>query len=174
MTQHPPSASDDFFHSGEQTAQYRWGTRTLWDRPRRERLLYREIPATFIPRLARAPFFFLASSNAGGECDCSFKGGNPYAIAVIDARRFVFPDFEGNGAFMSLGNILQNPRVGCLFIDFNDGARLRINGRASIHETGDLMACFPGAARVVAVDVEQVVPNCDRYIPRLLPVGAEA
>jgi hypothetical protein len=70
---------------------------------------------------------------------------------------------------MSLGNILLNPKVGCLFIDFGDGARLRVNGRASIHEDGPVAALFPTHARVVLVDIEQVVPNCARHVPRLQP-----
>ena len=90
-------------------------------------------------------------------------------IRVLDQRRFAFADFDGNGAFMSLGNILLNPRVGCLFIDFSDGARLRVNGRASIHEDGPLLALFPQQHRVVLVDIEQVVPNCARNVPRLQP-----
>ena len=73
---------------------------------------------------------------------------------------------------MSLGNILLNPRVGCLFIDFSDGARLRVNGRASIREHGPLLALFPQQARVVLVDIEQVVPNCARHVPRLQPPAA--
>jgi predicted pyridoxine 5'-phosphate oxidase superfamily flavin-nucleotide-binding protein len=71
---------------------------------------------------------------------------------------------------MSLGNILVNPHVGCLFIDFSDGARLRVNGRATIYDQGEALKLFPEARRVVVVEVEQVVPNCRNYVPRLLPV----
>ena len=62
----------------------------------------------------------------------------------------------------------QNPQVGCLFIDFSDGARLRINGRAEIHEHGPLMTHFPGSRRVVLVNIDEVVPNCAQHIPRLV------
>lgn len=159
--------TDQDFHAGEVAAQRRWNTTGLWDAARRQRLLWTHIPAEFHARLESAPFFFLATSDGTGRCDCSFKGGGPGLIRVLDERRFVFPDFDGNGAFMSLGNLLRNPRVGCLFIDFTDGARLRINGAASIHETGEFAELFPGAARVVLVEVEQVTPNCSRHIPRL-------
>ncbi len=159
------------FHPGEQAAQQRWQTADLWDSVRKERLLWDHIPELFQSRIEGAPFFFLATSAPDGRCDCSFKGGGPGLIRVLDARRFAFPDFDGNGAFMSLGNILLNPQVGCLFIDFNDGARLRVNGRASIHEDGPVAAIFPEHRRVVLVDIEQVVPNCPQHIPRLQAVA---
>ncbi|MBU1665643.1 MAG: pyridoxamine 5'-phosphate oxidase family protein [Gammaproteobacteria bacterium] len=159
--------NDQNFHAGEVAAQRRWNTGDIWDAVRRQRLLWKHIPAEFHARLESAPFFFLATCDDTGRCDCSFKGGGPGLVRVLDERRFAFPDFDGNGAFMSLGNLLRNPQVGCLFIDFTDGARLRINGAASIHETGEFAELFPGAARVVLVEVEQVVPNCSRHIPRL-------
>lgn len=156
------------FHRGETEAQCRWHTAALWDRARRERLLWDHIPPELHAHIQAAPFFFLATSDSKGRCDCSFKGGGPGLIRILDERRFVFPDFAGNGAFMSLGNILVNPQVGCLFIDFSDGARLRVNGRAAISEDAALLDLFAGAERVVLVSVEQVVPNCARHVPRLV------
>ena len=89
-----------------------------------------------------------------------------------------FPHFEarvkGNGAYMSLGNILLNPYVSMLFIDFADGARLRVNGRASIHENAEMMEPFPQAECVVVVDIELVAPSCSAYIPRLVPAESAA
>lgn len=163
--------ADDQFHAGEAAAQARWNESELWDAARRQRLLWDHIPAALQARVAGAPFFFLATSAADGRCDCSFKGGGPGLIRILDERRFAFPDFDGNGAFMSLGNLLQNPQVGCLFIDFADGARLRVNGRASIHENDDIAALFPACRRAVLVDIEQVVPNCPQHVPRLLPAS---
>lgn len=171
---------ETFFHAGETAAQTRWNTRQQWDESRRERLLWDRIPAEFHARIEGAPFFFLATSSADGRCDCSFKGGGPGLIRILDAQRFAFPDFDGNGAFMSLGNLLQNPQVGCLFIDFADGARLRVNGRATIHERSNgsdcgnpVAALFPDSPRVVLVDVEEVVPNCPRHIPLMQPVDTK-
>ena len=164
--------TNNAFHRGETEAQRRWHTAALWDQARKQRLLWDHIPAGLHSRIEAVPFFFLATSDNEGRCDCSFKGGGPGLIKILDERRFAFPDFAGNGAFMSLGNILVNPQVGCLFIDFSDGARLRVNGRAAISEDPALLGLFAGAERVVLVRVEQVVPNCARHVPRLLP-GAE-
>ena len=159
------------FHDGEVAAQQRWNTAELWDESRKQRLLMQEIPQEFHQRLSAAPFFFLATSDKQGQCDCSFKGGGPGLVKIINAQQFAFPDFSGNGAFMSLGNILQNPQVGCLFIDFNDGARLRINGIAEIVEGESAQQLFADAERAVVVSVQQVVPNCAAHIPRLLPIN---
>jgi len=161
--------TDQPFHPGELEAQRRWATAGSWDDARRKRLLWDHIPLEFHARLEAATFFFLATGSPDGRCDCSFKGGGPGLIRILDTKQFVFPDFDGNGAFMSLGNILINPHVGCLFIDFNDGGRLRVNGRAKIIEHGPLLVHFPGATRVVLVNVEQVVPNCPQHVPRLVP-----
>lgn len=156
------------FHPGEEAAQQRWNTASWWDEARRMRLLWDHIPGEFHARLESAPFFFLATSAADGRCDCSFKGGGPGVVRILDAKRFAFADFDGNGAFMSLGNLLANPHVGCLFIDFTDGARLRVNGKARIVDAGEMLALFPGHTRVVEVSVEQVVPNCPKHIPHLV------
>ncbi|WP_461519751.1 pyridoxamine 5'-phosphate oxidase family protein [Porticoccus sp.] len=156
------------FHPGERQAQRSWGTTTLWTAERQEQLLWESIPVEIQPRIESAPFFFLATSDDRGHCDCSFKGGGPGLVRVIDDRHFAFPDFDGNGAFMSLGNILCNPHVGCLFIDFTDGARLRINGLAKIIEAAEAKRLFPDADRAIVVAIKQVIPNCAKYIPKLI------
>jgi len=161
------------FHPGELDAQRRWGDPALWTEARRGQLLWDRLPEPVQTRIAAAPFFFLATSAPDGRCDCSFKGGGPGLVRVLDARRLAFPHFEarvkGNGAYMSLGNILLNPHVSLLFVDFADGARLRVNGRASIHDDGAALAAFPQAECVVVVDIELVVPSCPRYVPRMVP-----
>ena len=160
------------FHHGELAAQQRWGDPALWTEARKSQLLWESIPEQLFPRIEAAPFFFLATSNEEGRCDCSFKGGGPGLVRMLSGTRLAFPHFEprvkGNGTYMTLGNLLVNPHVSLLFIDFNDGARLRVNGRASIHDNATLQAPFPQAECVVVVDIELVVPSCSSYIPRLV------
>ncbi len=161
------------FHAGELDAQQRWGNPGLWTEARIAQLIWDHIPEQIQPRIEAAPFFFLATSHPDGRCDCSFKGGGPGLVKVLSPTRLAFPHFEarvkGNGAYMSLGNILLNPHVSMLFIDFADGARLRVNGRASIHENAGMMEQFPQAECIVAVDIELVAPSCPAYVPRLVP-----
>ncbi len=163
----------DIFTATELEAQRRWGDPELWDEARVARLIWDHIPEQYQMRVESAPFFFIATANARGECDCSFKGGGPNLLHVPDVpdgRHLAFPDFDGNNAFMTLGNILDNPHVGILFIDFRDGARLRVNGRATIHDRGEPLTWFADARRVVCVEITQVVANCANFVPRLAPV----
>ena len=164
---------EDVFSSGELAAQDRWGNPELWTEARIAQLIWDHIPEQLHARIEVAPFFFLASSDREGRCDCSFKGGGPGLVKVLAPNRVAFPHFEarvkGNGAYMSLGNILVNPYVSMLFIDFADGARLRVNGRATIHESGPMKELFPQAECVVVVDIELVAPSCSSYIPLMVP-----
>lgn len=128
--------------------------------------------AAFVESL---PFFFIATANARGECDCSLRGreydasGRPYALVkAIDAQTLIFPDYRGNGFFNSLGNILVNGRIGMLFIDFESRHRVRINGRAHLVEDRHAHAeLWPLAERYVQVTTEQVYANCRARIPRM-------
>ena len=167
---------EDVFSSGELAAQDRWGSPELWTEARIAQLIWDRIPEQLHARLEAAPFFFLATSDQNGRCDCSFKGGGPGLIKVLSPTRIAFPHFEarvkGNGVYASLGNIQVNPYVSMLLIDFTDGARLRINGRATIHENAAMMEPFPQAECVVVVDIELVAPSCSSYIPLMVPTGA--
>ena len=162
------------FHEGEISAQQRWGNPELWTEARIKQLIWENIPEQIHARIEAAPFFFLATSSTDGRCDCSFKGGGPGIIKVLSPNRLIFPHFEarvkGNGAYMSLGNILLNPYVSLMFVDFSDGARLRINGRASISDDAAMLKQFPQAECVIAVDIELVAPSCSSYIPRMVQV----
>jgi predicted pyridoxine 5'-phosphate oxidase superfamily flavin-nucleotide-binding protein len=107
---------------------------------------------------------FLATCDAEGHPDCSYKGGDPGFVRVVGDDELVFPDYDGNGMFRSLGNILVNPAVGLLFIDFSRPRRLRVNGTARLVEEDPLLATYPGATLLVRVEAEHVFPNCPRYI----------
>ncbi len=166
------------FHDGELDAQQRWGNPELWTEARINQLIWDRLPEEIHGRIEAAPFFFLATSAPDGRCDCSFKGGGPGLVKVLAPQRLAFPHFEarvkGNGVYASLGNILLNPYVSLLFIDFSDGARLRVNGKASIHENAEMMAAFPQAECVIVVDIELVAPSCPAYIPRMVPADSIA
>src|SRR5208337_1817106 len=95
--------------------------------------------------------------------ECSYKGGLPGFVRILDDRTLAFPDYDGNGMFRSLGNILANPRIGLLFINFEDPDRLRINGLATVHRNHPL-ATFPDAKLIIRVKAQRIFPNCPRYI----------
>ena len=110
--------------------------------------------------IARAPMFFLATADAEGHPDCSYKGGLPGFVRVVDDVTLAFPSYDGNGQFRSLGNLTVNPHVGMLFIDFEATKRIRVNGVASIDHEDPLLRrlsrCRCGRARARARDLSEL------------------
>jgi uncharacterized protein len=108
--------------------------------------------------------FFLATADAAGQPQCSYKGGDPGFVRVIDESTIAFPLYDGNGMFLSAGNIGENPSVALLFVDFAGGSRLRLTGEASIDPDDPLIESYPGALLVVRVRARAVFANCRRYV----------
>ena len=154
------------YHAGNRQLQERFDSRRIADRLEQVTLhdRFTDNDRAFVERSA---MFFLATADAQGQPDVSYKGGLPGFVRVVDATTLAFPDYDGNGMFKSLGNILVNPRVGLLFIDFEHPGRMRVNGRASLALDDPLLADFPGAQLVVRVHAERIFPNCPRYIHRM-------
>jgi predicted pyridoxine 5'-phosphate oxidase superfamily flavin-nucleotide-binding protein len=112
----------------------------------------------------RLDLFFLATVNARGEPSCSYKGGDPGFVRVLDAKTLVFPSYDGNGMYLSMGNVTANGHVGMLFIDLTSPKRLRVNGTARIEPADFVTPGYAEAQFVVAVSIREVFPNCPRYI----------
>jgi len=153
------------YHVGNRRLQEEFGSRRLADRL--ERVTFREAftdsDRAFVEG---AGFFFLATADAEGRPDCSFKGGMPRFVRVTGPAELAFPDYDGNGMFKSLGNLLVNPAVGMLFIDMGEKPRrLRVNGMATVVRDGPALADFTGAQLLVRVAARAIFPNCPRYIP---------
>jgi predicted pyridoxine 5'-phosphate oxidase superfamily flavin-nucleotide-binding protein len=151
------------YHQGSRELQDHFQTRALADRlaERLARDAFTDEDRAFIES---RPLFFLATADERGRPECSYKGGLPGFVRVIEPRVLAFPSYDGNGMFKSLGNLLVNPQVGMLFIDFESPKRLRVNGRASLSDDDPLLAEFVGAQLIVRVVPEAIFPNCPRYI----------
>lgn len=116
--------------------------------------------------ITEAPFFFIATADASGRPDSSFKGGLPGFVRITGPDELAFPDYDGNGMGRTLGNIRENPQVGLLFIRMGETPRrLRVNGIAQVSRTDPLMAEVTGATAIVRVRSHFTFPNCPRYIP---------
>jgi hypothetical protein len=111
-------------------------------------------------------FFYLATVNQHGQPTVSYKGGNPGFVKVIDANTLLFPNYDGNGMYLSMGNIGANAKVGFLFMDFERPYRLRAQGAAEISAAPELLAHYKEAELVVRVTVSELWMNCPRYIHR--------
>jgi len=152
------------FHDGNRRLQDQFDSRRISDRLEEKltRQAFTDQDRAFIEQ---SMFFFLATADAGGRPDCSFKGGAPGFVRVVGPGELAFPDYDGNGMFKSLGNILANPGVGLLFIDMGEKPRrLRVNGTASVSRDDPLMQRFAGAQLLVRVQARAIFPNCPRYI----------
>lgn len=108
--------------------------------------------------------FFLTSVDHRGYPTCSYKGGAPGFVRVVDSKTIAFPSYNGNGMFLSMGNIETNHKVGMLFIDFEHPNRVRVHGVASIDRDDPLLAEFAGAELMVRVTVTETFINCPRYV----------
>ena len=110
--------------------------------------------------------FFLATVDGTGQPTCSYKGGDPGFVKVVDPGTIAFPSYDGNGMFLSMGNIRATARVGLLFIDLETPHRLRVQGTASVGERDPLLAAYTGADLVVRIAVDRIFVNCSRYVHR--------
>jgi predicted pyridoxine 5'-phosphate oxidase superfamily flavin-nucleotide-binding protein len=158
--------SPEAYHAGMRRLQDRFDSRRLADRldEKLGRCAFAREDRAFI---AASRMFFLATADRDGAPDCSYKGGDPGFVRVTADDELAFPSYDGNGMFRSLGNVLVNPAVALLFIDFDSPRRLRVNGRASIDEDDPLLASFGGAQLVVRVRAQRIFPNCPRYVHRM-------
>jgi predicted pyridoxine 5'-phosphate oxidase superfamily flavin-nucleotide-binding protein len=154
------------YHAGSRAIQDRFDSRRIADRLEQV-TVHEQLSEWDVHFIEHASMFFLATADADGWPDCSFKGGLPGFVEVLDDRTLAFPSYDGNGMFRSLGNMAVTAKVGMLFIDFEDPSRMRINGMATVQFDGDLLGGFDGAQAVVRVDVKRVFPNCPRYIHRM-------
>jgi uncharacterized protein len=159
-------AENSPYHAGMRELQDRFDTRRLADRID-EKLGRSAFSAEDRELIESRELFFLATADAAGRPDCSYKGGAPGFVRVTGAAELAFPSYDGNGMFRSLGNVLANPAVALLFIDFEQPRRLRVNGRASFSADDPLLRNFEGAQLVVRIHAERIFPNCPRYIPRM-------
>ena len=157
---------DAMYHEGMRRLQDVRETRPIADRLRQAtvRTGFTEEDRAFI---GRAAMFFIATADAEGRPDCSYKGGLPGFVRVLDERTLAIPDYDGNGMYRTWGNVLVNPHVGLLFLDFENPKRMRVTGTAQVREDDPLRAEFPGSVFIVRVAAELVFPNCPRYIHKM-------
>jgi predicted pyridoxine 5'-phosphate oxidase superfamily flavin-nucleotide-binding protein len=150
------------YNQGSRRFQDRFDTRRLADRiEERSRTTIDESDRGFIEG---CDMFFIATADADGKPQCSYKGGEPGFVRVLDERTIAFPNYDGNGMYLTAGNAAVNPQVGLLFVNFEVRKRLRLNGIASHSADDPLLAEYPEAQFLWRVEATEVFPNCPRYI----------
>lgn len=154
------------YHAGMRQLQDARETRALADRLQQV-TVRREFTEEDRAFVQRCPMVFVATADGHGHPDCSYKGGLPGFVRVLDERNLAFPDYDGNGMYRTWGNVLVNPNVGLLFIDFEGSKRIRVNGTAQVREDDPLRNEFPGSVLIVRVAATHIFPNCPRYIHKM-------
>jgi predicted pyridoxine 5'-phosphate oxidase superfamily flavin-nucleotide-binding protein len=173
----PTSTSNAaYVRSGERTLQDRLGTRE-----RAEQFYDRQVLDHLSEPMRRfigqQQMMFLATSDAKGACDSTLRAGPPGFVVVLDEHRLAWPEYRGNGVMASRGNILENPHVGLLFVDFvRDVIGLHVNGTATLVDEAELRdlpgmpdESAPGRRpeQWVVAHVEEAYIHCAKFIPRL-------
>ena len=155
------------YHEGNRHLQDQYDSRRISDRLE-EKLTRTAFSADDKAFIESTIYFFMSTADAKGRPDCSFKGGPPGFVRVTGPSELAFPDYDGNGMFKSLGNLLVNANVGLLFIDLHERPRrLRVNGAATVSREDPLLADTVGAQMIVRVQAHATFPNCPRYIPKM-------
>jgi predicted pyridoxine 5'-phosphate oxidase superfamily flavin-nucleotide-binding protein len=151
------------YHDGSRELQDRFDTRRLADRIE-ERIVHDQIDDGDRAFIEARDMFFIATTDEDGQPQSSYKGGEPGFVRVLDEKTIAFPLYDGNGMYLTAGNLMTTKKVGLLFIDFEGRKRMRLNGVASVADDDSLLAEFPEAQMIVRVTATEVFPNCPRYI----------
>lgn len=163
----------DFYHEGSRQLQERFETRPLADR-----LVEAIVSGQISPKdkefIEAQNMFFLATVDNDGRPNCSYKGGSVGLVKVLDEQTLAFPLYDGSGMYISAGNVLVNPHVSMLFVDFQRQARLRVNGSAFMQDDDPLLTDWPEAELVLRVRLRELFPNCPRYIHKMTLVEESA
>src|SRR6266481_3987808 len=150
----------EIYSEKHRALQQRFDTSRLADRL--EQLARPTIPDDTKTFIESRDMFFLTSVDHRGYPTCSYKGGAAGFVRVVDLNTIVFPSYNGNGMFLSMGNINTSHKVGMLFIDFETPHRLRVHGDATIEQNDPMLAEFIGAELLVRVAVTEAFVNCPR------------
>ena len=153
-----------FYTESQKQLQGAFDSRKLADRLEEAIVTDQIVPEMHQRFIESRDFFFLATVNAQGEPTVSHKGGPVGVVTVVDANTLVFPSYDGNGMFLSMGNIAETAKIGMLFIDFETPNRIRVQATATISADDPLMAKYPGAQLLVRAKVDKVFLNCARLI----------
>ena len=165
--------------TGERQLQTEMGSN---DRARRfyDRQMYDRLTAKMISLIGQQELAFVATSDSHGNCDCSPRFGNAGFVLVLDEVTLAYPEYRGNGVYASLGNILENPHVGLVFVDFfKTTVGLHVNGEAHSYKSSEIPEILNSyiehhdpplvttVERWVVVTVEEAYIHCSKHIPRL-------
>jgi uncharacterized protein len=158
---------------GEHALQRHHGSQDRARRFYRQQVLDR-LNQRMIQFIGRQEMVWIATADAHGECDCSFRAGPPGFVQVLDAWTMRYPEYRGNGVMASLGNLHENPHVGMVFLDFDqERIGLHVNGTAQVVEADDQSGKRPRVERWVEVRVQEAYIHCRKHLPHLVKADGD-
>jgi predicted pyridoxine 5'-phosphate oxidase superfamily flavin-nucleotide-binding protein len=155
----------DIYHNGNRDLQNHFDTKKLADRVN-ELIVHEEITEQERDFITSRDMFFISSVDEQGRPTVSYKGGDVGFVRVIDEKTIAFPSYDGNGMFLTAGNIVLNHDVGLLFIDLEQPQRLRLHGTATVTLDDPLLDEYIDADYIIRITVRNLFLNCPRYIHR--------
>lgn len=157
--------SDNIYHNGNRDLQDHFATRKLADRVN-DLIVHEEITEQERDFITSRDMFFISTVDEQGRPTVSYKGGDVGFVHVIDEKTIAFPGYDGNGMFLTAGNIALNHEVGLLFIDLEQPQRLRLHGTASVSVDDPLLDEYVDAKYIIRITIRNLFLNCPRYIHR--------
>jgi len=155
----------DFYKTGNRDLQDQFNSRKLADRLE-EMIVHEEITEQDRGFIESRDMMFISTVDEFGSPTVSYKGGDTGFIRVVDSKTLAFPGYDGNGMFLTAGNIAANSRVGILLIDLENPMRLRLHGNATATPDDPLLNDYSDALYVIRVNIDNLFINCPRYIHR--------
>jgi|TARA_B110000879_G_scaffold60680_1_gene85126 predicted pyridoxine 5'-phosphate oxidase superfamily flavin-nucleotide-binding protein len=159
----------NFFTETQRKLQTEFGTVNLADRIV-EAAVTEELSDQQAKFIDSRNMFYLSTIDESGFPSCSYKGGEYGFVRVVNPKTIIFPNYDGNGMYMSMGNIQAKAKVGLLFIDFETPQRVRVRGEAKCIREGNLLESYPGSNLVVEISVTHAWVNCPRYVHHMQPL----
>lgn len=158
-----PAVTEPFYHQGNRLIQDHFASRRLANRVN-DVIVHDRITDEDRAMIASRDMFFISTVDAEGRPTLSHKGGSIGFVRVLDDQTIAYPGYDGNGMFLTAGNMISNPNVGLLFIDLENPRRLRMHGFATVDTQDPLLSDYVDAKYIVRIKVRNLFINCPRYI----------
>ena len=160
----------DFYHSGQRALQQEFESTALAERL--EELIVRPALDEEAQAFIQAQdHFFLTTVDQEGFPTVSYKGGNQGFVQIVNKTTLRFPCYDGNGMWLSMGNITDTSKVGMLFINMVEPHRIRLQGQARLLRDAHILKRWKDVALAVEVSITKTWFNCPRYIHPMVKLG---
>jgi hypothetical protein len=153
--------------------QNRMGSRTAYARMEQSGGWETTITGDIAAFIGDQTSFFMATANAEGQPYIQHRGGPKGFLRVLDPRTLGFADYRGNRQYISIGNLVDNPKVHLFLIDYAQRRRVKIWGECKVVEDDAalIQKLMPAdykakPERAFLIHVVAWDENCPQHIPQ--------